>query len=65
MIPFVGRTDVAVQRKTPGGHWRTYTADAPLFGKHVGIFYWSPRSKSVVDDQLTFDDLQNVVVTLY
>ncbi len=25
------------------GHFQTYTADAPLFGKHVGRWYWAPR----------------------
>lgn len=24
------------------GHFKTYTADAPLFGQHVGTWYWNP-----------------------
>ena len=25
------------------GHLKTYTADKPLFGKHVGRFWWFPH----------------------
>ncbi len=24
------------------GHFKRYTADAPLFGKHVGLYWWEP-----------------------
>jgi hypothetical protein len=24
------------------GHFKTYTDDNPLFGKHVGKYYWQP-----------------------
>lgn len=27
------------------GHFKTYTADAPLFGKHVGTFWWGPQMR--------------------
>lgn len=26
------------------GHFKTYTAEAPLLGKHVGRFWWSPHA---------------------
>lgn len=50
------------------GHYKTYTEDAPLMGKHVGVYWWSGdgaakkrirrgyRGVRVSDDQLTFDD---------
>ena len=34
-------------------HTKTYTADAPLFGKHVGTWAWSPR---------WIGDLQNGII---
>ena len=48
------RQQAAVDRELPGelahkrrehlrhGHFKTYTADAPLFGKYVGSWYWEP-----------------------
>lgn len=32
------------------GHFKTYTADAPLMGKHVGSYWWSPTIRGVGGD---------------
>lgn len=33
------------------GHFKTYTEDNPLFGKHVGTWWWSPWIKEGYKDQ--------------
>lgn len=33
------------------GHFKTYTDDKPLFGKHVGTWWWSPWIKEGYEDQ--------------
>ena len=45
------------------GHFKTFTEEAPLFGKHVGAYWWhdvargSPRQGVVASDyQVTVDD---------
>lgn len=51
------------------GHYKTYTEDAPLMGKHVGRYWWGGHDPSadgrkrgyravlVSVDQMTFDDV--------
>lgn len=53
------------------GHYKTYTADAPLMGKHVGTYWWggveravtrknTPRRRVAVSEfQLSFDQLMS------
>lgn len=31
------------------GHFKTFTPDAPLFGKHVGTYWWSDRVRGSLD----------------
>jgi hypothetical protein len=31
------------------GHFKTYTQDAPLFGKHTGRFWWQPHVRGDKD----------------
>lgn len=31
------------------GHFKTYSADAPLFGKHVGHWFWAQRLRGTID----------------
>ena len=32
------------------GHFKTYTADAPLFGRHVGDFWWADHARGSVSN---------------
>ena len=32
------------------GHYQTYTAEAPLFGKHVGRWWWAPQTRGDADN---------------
>lgn len=32
------------------GHFKTYTKDAPLFGKYVGTFWWQPQARGTIDE---------------
>ena len=41
-VPFHEREKYGLDG-TCRGHFKTYTEDAPLFGKHVGTWWWSPR----------------------
>jgi hypothetical protein len=31
------------------GHFKTYTADAPLFGRHVGQYWWADHARGAAD----------------
>jgi hypothetical protein len=42
---------------TVDGHFKTFTAEAPLFGKHVGTYWWGGYPE-VDRFQLSFDDLE-------
>lgn len=37
------------RRHLMSGHRKTYTADAPLFGKHVGSWWWNPTHRGNAD----------------
>lgn len=36
-----GGTRPDVRHHSVGGHFKTYTADSPLMGRHVGTFFWA------------------------
>ncbi len=38
-------TDMLTAAHLCRGHFKTYTADAPLFGKHVGTYWWGPTMR--------------------
>jgi hypothetical protein len=42
------------------GHFKTYTADAPLMGKHVGTYWWSPAVRGDRDDGVIEKDYRVV-----
>lgn len=35
----------AMRLHTARGHFKTYTADAPLMGRHVGTYYWAAQAR--------------------
>jgi hypothetical protein len=40
------------------GHFKEYTADAPLFGKHTGIYWWAPSVRGQNRDGVVMKDYE-------
>jgi hypothetical protein len=38
------------------GHFKTFTADAPLFGRHTGTYWWSPHARGHAADGAVISD---------
>jgi len=42
------------------GHFKTFTADAPLLGKHEGTFWWAPQIRSKQSERIVLKDYRVV-----
>jgi hypothetical protein len=40
------------------GHFKTYTADRPLLGKHVGTYWWSANVRGSIDNGVVVKDYE-------
>lgn len=38
------------------GHFKTFTLDAPLFGRHAGTYWWDPQVRGSMDQGLVLKD---------
>lgn len=43
------------------GHFKTYTEDAPLFGKYAGTFWWQPQARGKAENGTITKDYSVVV----
>jgi len=61
---YIELTDLENHGKMRGhtcrGHNQTYTEDGPLFGKHVGTWYWNPCFKGSIENGLILKDYKLV-----
>jgi hypothetical protein len=42
------------------GHYQTYTAEAPLFGKHIGRWWWAPQTRGDADNGIVLKSYKAV-----